>query len=54
MQGNVTGHTRAGQYGKVITCPCGEMTVVYHFSWSALVCQACKKDIQKEEFTVTK
>ena len=49
----VNRYTRAGRYGKAITCPeCDHDTVVYHFSWSALVCQVCKKDIPKKEWTL--
>ena len=47
----VSRYTRAGKNGKVITCPhCMKSKPVYHFSWSALTCQSCGKDVKKEEW----
>jgi uncharacterized protein (DUF983 family) len=47
----VSRYTRAGKNGKVITCPhCMKSKPVYHFSWSALSCQSCGKDVKKEEW----
>ena len=47
----VNRYTRAGKYGKVITCPkCSQDARVYHFSWSALSCQSCGKSVNKEEW----
>ena len=47
----VSRYTRAGKYGKVITCPkCSQYARVYHFSWSALSCQSCGKSVNKEEW----
>lgn len=41
-------YTRAGKNGRIIICPkCNNDTTVYHFSWSALTCQHCKKDVDK-------
>ena len=47
----VNRYTRAGKQGKEITCPkCYESYLVYHFSWSALVCTCCKETIEKNEY----
>ena len=47
----VNKHTRAGNSGKIIFCPCGEHSLkVYHFSWSALNC-SCGM-IEKEDWSV--
>ena len=44
----VTKHTKAGESGKLITCPhCQAQDRVYHFSWVTLVCNACKTPVQK-------
>ena len=41
--------------GKDILCPeCREWGKVYHFSWSALVCQSCKESVNKEDWIVEK
>ena len=46
-------HTRAGVLGRDIICPlCAEVLTVYHFSWSALICEHCKKIVSKYEFFV--
>lgn len=53
MQANnkVTARTRAPQSGRVIICPkCHESTRVFHFSWSAIICPACLKIVQKGDF----
>ena len=48
---NVNRYTRAGRDGKVITCPyCMSSYPVYHFSWSALVCQECKRTVEKYDY----
>jgi hypothetical protein len=47
----VTGHTRAGESGRLITCPhCQAQDRVYHFTWAALTCKACKAKVQKLEW----
>ena len=52
---NVNRYTRAGKNGKQICCPeCREWSTVYHFSWSALVCQLCEESINKEDWIVEK
>lgn len=49
----VNRHTRAGAAGKVLRCPnCGATHRVFHFSWSASVCQGCGDWIDKTEYTV--
>ena len=49
----VTRYTRAGYKGKEIMCPeCKEWGKVYHFSWYALTCIHCEKDINKEKWLV--
>ena len=50
---NVNRYTRAGRNGKEITCPkCKESAPVYHFSWSAITCQFCSSDINKEDWLI--
>jgi ribosomal protein S27E len=50
----VTKHTRAGQDGKVISCPnCQQKTRVHHFSWFAVQCQKCKKMIEKTKWNIS-
>ena len=50
---NVNRYTRAGRNGKEITCPkCKESAPVFHFSWSALTCQFCSSDINKEDWLI--
>ena len=50
---NVSKHTRAGRNGREIVCPnCNDKHKVSHFSWTALTCMDCGKDINKEEWTV--
>ena len=51
----VNRYTRAGKNGKVISCPnCKNKETVYHFAWSAITCQKCKKMIDKEKWNVVK
>ena len=50
---NVNRYTRAGRFGKQITCPkCNHSETVYHFAWSAAGCLGCKEYINKEDFLV--
>ena len=49
----VSKYTRAGRNGREIVCPnCNDKHKVFHFSWTALTCMDCGKDINKEEWTV--
>jgi len=49
----VSKYTRAGNNGREIVCPnCNDKHKVSHFSWTALTCMDCGKDINKEEWTV--
>ena len=49
----VNRYTRAGKNGKLITCPkCKESAPVFHFSWSAITCQFCSSDINKEDWLI--
>ena len=51
----VNKYTRAGQNGKIISCPsCKHEARIYHFSWVALGCQKCKKMIDKQEWNISK
>lgn len=51
MINTVTKHTRASAAGKLIYCPhCGVESRVYHFSFSALVCQKCNRIVDKYEY----
>ena len=52
--GNVNRYTRAprGGFGKLIRCPCGWDTRVYHFRWSAMKCSACRNEIVKNDFLI--
>ena len=46
-------YTRAGHLGKDIICPlCCKDFTVYHFRWSAIVCDYCNKIVSKYEFFV--
>lgn len=50
---SVDRYTRAGLYGKFITCPkCYSTQRVHHFAWSALGCQSCKKMVSKNEWKI--
>ena len=52
---NVNRYTRAKKNGTEILCPeCREWGTVYHFSWSALVCQSCEETVNKEDWIVEK
>jgi len=47
----VNKYTRAGVNGKWIKCPnCSQTNKVFHFSWSALVCQCCRDSINKPDW----
>jgi len=49
----VNRYTRAGQDGKLITCPkCSQTAKVYHFSWSALTCMCCRESVDKSQWEV--
>jgi ribosomal protein S27E len=49
----VNKRTRAGKNGKIVICPfCAEKQIVYHFSFVACTCQACKKLVDKYEWLV--
>lgn len=51
----VNKYTRAGKDGKVISCPnCKHEARVYHFSFSGLGCEKCKKIIDKEKWNISK
>ena len=51
MKQKVNKHTRAGIYGKSITCPvCEHQQIVYHFAWSALGCTNCKEMVNKQNW----
>jgi len=40
--------THAGRAGKDIWCPrCSEKTHVYHFGWTALLCESCRAVVDK-------
>ncbi len=50
---NVNGFTKAKIRGTIIFCPhCNATSRVYHFSWSALICQSCRREVQKKEFLI--
>jgi len=50
----VNKNTRAGKDGKKIICPqCDKSATVYHFSWSALECNGCHSDIEKNAWIVS-
>lgn len=50
----VNKNTRAGSEGKDIFCPhCRTLSRVYHFSWSALTCNHCSTDVDKEDWLLT-
>jgi len=41
--------------GTVIKCPkCNELANIYHLCWSALMCQSCKKMIDKYDYLIEK
>jgi len=49
----VNRYTRAGVEGKMIACPhCHRSTTVYHFAWSALMCQHCKTPVEKYDWVI--
>ena len=50
---NVTKSTRASKQGRLIICPqCNSHARVFHFSWSAITCQFCSSDINKEDWLI--
>ena len=53
MPQKVNRYTRAGKYGKLITCPkCHHSVPVYHFAWSALGCTNCHEMIEKHDWEI--
>ena len=51
----VNRYTRAGKDGKTIFSGCClETRVVYHFSWSALICPKCRGEVPKNKWIVSK
>jgi ribosomal protein S27E len=51
----VNKNTRAGQGGKLISCPhCKDTRLVYHFSWSAILCRQCNKEVDKCDWLIAK
>jgi ribosomal protein L37AE/L43A len=49
----ITQHTRAGKNGKEIICPkCDGKDIVYHFNFSALMCNKCKKFSDKYAYKI--
>tara|TARA_R110000868_G_scaffold322320_1_gene583247 strand:- start:763 stop:1056 length:294 start_codon:yes stop_codon:yes gene_type:complete len=49
----VTKHTRAKRSGTILVCPkCNHKDTVYHFSWSALICQGCKAKVNKYDWRI--
>jgi len=49
----ITSRTRSGRSGKHIMCPnCKSISKVYHFSWSATVCQHCETCVDKLHWSV--
>ena len=50
----VNRYTRAGKNGKQICCPeCREWLTIYHFSWSALTCHQCNRNVKRSEWWVS-
>ena len=48
---NVSKSTRASKNGRLIICPqCNNEARVYHFSWSALMCQQCETYVNKSDW----
>ena len=51
---NVDRYTRAGKKGKIIICPvCGELELVYHFSWASMTCPSCRESSNKNDWLVS-
>ena len=49
----VNNNTRAGDMGREICCPKCTLSIwVYHFNWSALLCQYCKNEIKKTDWNL--
>ena len=46
-------YTRSGVDGKEIICPvCDKNSTVYHFSWSAIECDGCHSDVEKNAWII--
>ena len=52
----ITRYSRCKRYsGAKIKCPkCGEISTVYHLSWSAVTCLHCKEIVDKYDFLIEK
>lgn len=49
----ITRHTRAPRTGAFIRCPyCQNVSLVRHFSWTALTCEHCSESVDKCCWTV--
>ena len=49
----VTKNTRAKRDGTLLLCPeCKETNIVYHFSWTALVCLDCRASVNKYDWRI--
>ena len=51
----VNGRSRARKDGTVLRCPkcySAEGNRVYHFAWSAITCQHCRKMVNKNEWEI--
>jgi len=47
----ITRHTRAPRSGAFIRCPyCQNVSLVRHFSWSALACDHCSESVPKDRW----
>jgi len=47
----ITRHTRAPRSGAFIRCPyCQEVSLVRHFSWTALTCEHCSESVAKDRW----
>ena len=47
-------YAKAGKYGKDLFCHyCDHQHRVYHFSWSALTCHQCNRNIEKLDWWVS-
>ena len=47
-------YAKAGKYGKDLFCPyCNHQHRVYHFSWSALTCHQCNRNVKRSEWWVS-
>jgi ribosomal protein S27E len=51
----VNKYTKAGKDGKSLICPnCKNKEVVYHFSWTEIVCGGCFKSVSKYKWWIGK